>query len=210
MPNIRPRGIFKLMTKKAIHIIAGPNGSGKTTFAYSFLLPRSNGNFFINADTVAAGLSPNHSESAAFQAGRFVLEEIKKAIADGRSFCFESTLSGLTWQGILRHAKKDGYSIFIYFVFVNQTSISAARIKQRVKEGGHNIPLNVLRRRTPRSFANFWNVYRHFADDWYLFDNSTTQSSLWCSRLQYEQLSPSKKIKIDVFFSKKSAVRKAK
>lgn len=99
------------MKTKTIHIVAGPDGSGKTTFAYSFVLPRGNGSFFINADTVAAGLSPNHSENAAFQAGRFVLSEIKKQLEEGRSFCFESTLSGLIWQTLLKEAKSLGYRV---------------------------------------------------------------------------------------------------
>jgi predicted ABC-type ATPase len=154
-------------------------------------------------------LSPNHSESAAFQAGRFVLAEIYKAITESRTFCFESTLSGLSWQRILRNAKSKGFKVIIYFVFVNKISISAQRIKQRVKEGGHNIPLQILRRRTPKSFINFWKIYRPIADDWYVIDNSAEQSQVWLTRNQYEKLSKAKQQKVESFFFKKGLTAKA-
>jgi predicted ABC-type ATPase len=170
------------------------------------LLPRSNGNFFINADTVAAGLSPNHGETASFQAGRFVLQEIRKAILEQRSFCFETTLSGLGWQKTLEQAKASGFKVIIYFVFVDKIDISAKRIAKRVKEGGHNIPLKVLKRRTPRSFSNFWQTYRNLADDWYVFDNSRSMSKLICSSKSFETMAAKQKDVIQNLFLTKGRI----
>ena len=81
------------MTKKVI-ILAGPNGAGKTTFARSFLPQEAGVPHFINADLIAAGLSPFQPESAALRAGRIMLEEIAMRAARGDSFAFETTLSG--------------------------------------------------------------------------------------------------------------------
>ena len=191
------------MQRKLLQIVAGPNGSGKTTFASSFLLPRNNGSFFINADTVASGLSPNHGETAAFQAGRFALQEIQKAINEGRSFCFETTLSGLGWRNTIELAKNAGFHVVIYFIYVGTLDASIKRIAKRVKEGGHNIPIKVVKRRTRRSFYNFWFLYRHLCDEWFAIDNSQSKSKLLCSSADFEALNLKQKKVVENFFSKK-------
>lgn len=87
------------MDKKII-VIAGPNGAGKTTFARSFLPAEAQCPRFINADLIAAGLSPFAPEAAAIKAGRLMLEEVAACVFKGESFALETTLSGL---GYLRH-----------------------------------------------------------------------------------------------------------
>ena len=79
---------------KKILIIAGPNGAGKTTFARDFLLNEADVSMFINADLIAAGLSPLQPESEAMRAGRLMLNMIDDHVGRGDSFAFETTLSG--------------------------------------------------------------------------------------------------------------------
>ncbi|MBL6987556.1 MAG: Zeta toxin family protein, partial [Methylobacter sp.] len=80
--------------EQKIVIIAGPNGAGKTTFAGEFLVKEADCPFFVNADLIAAGLSPFTPEQAALKAGRLMLEEIRGYAGRRESFAFETTLSG--------------------------------------------------------------------------------------------------------------------
>lgn len=90
---------------KRIVVIAGPNGAGKTTFAREFLPHEANCPDFINADLIAAGLSPFRPESAALRAGRLMLEEIQEKIRLEKDFAFETTLSGRTYVKLLRECR---------------------------------------------------------------------------------------------------------
>jgi predicted ABC-type ATPase len=140
---------------------------------------------------IAAGISPLNNEHASFQAGRVLLADIKSRIASGESFGFESTLSGKTYFTLLQNAREQGYSLTIYFLFVDSVNLSLQRIKKRVTEGGHNIPRVAVLRRQSRCFENFWNLYRPLADDWYLFNNSGKSPRLVSSRSGFEAESPS-------------------
>ena len=122
---------------KIIQIIAGPNGSGKTTFAETYINNSKSNIAFLNPDLIAAGFGTNDFEKASFQAGRVLLSEIKDKINRGESFAFESTLSGLTYARIIKQAKLNGYKIIIYFIFLDKISLNLARIKKRVSMGGH-------------------------------------------------------------------------
>jgi predicted ABC-type ATPase len=156
---------------KTIEIFAGPNGSGKTTFA-DMALTKRDGALFLNSDSIAKGISPNGNEIAQYEAGRFMLEQIKHALKTKQSFSFETTMSGRVWISYLKKAKKAGYKIKIYFVFVKSIELSLKRIENRVKLGGHDIPEPIVRRRFERTFKNFMTLYAPLADEWVVIDNS--------------------------------------
>ncbi len=156
---------------KTIEIFAGPNGSGKTTFARSMMLGRTDLLSF-NSDVIASGLKHGKKDTIQFEAGRYMLQSIEKALKKNESFSFETTFSGKLWKAYLENAKKNGYKIIIYFVFVNNIELSMKRIKKRVKTGGHDVESKIIKRRFKRTFENMMKLYAQLADEWYLVNNS--------------------------------------
>ncbi|MCL2184013.1 MAG: zeta toxin family protein, partial [Chitinispirillia bacterium] len=128
--------------KKYMYLIAGANGSGKTTLAHE-LLREEKGLTFLNADEIAAGIG----DTAGIAAGRILLTEVGRVLADGKSFVMESTISGSYHLRILREAREKGYEIILIYVFLDTIELNIARIKNRVKLGGHDVPAeDVIRR----------------------------------------------------------------
>lgn len=158
------------MSKKII-IIAGPNGAGKTTFARSFLPQEAQCPRFINADLIAAGLSPFAPETAALKAGRLMLGEMVDCVRKGESFAFETTLSGHGYLAKLRQWREQGYHVSLFFLSLPDAETAIARVAERVKQGGHNIPEAVIRRRFAAGLRNFHGTYKSAVDAWALFDN---------------------------------------
>jgi predicted ABC-type ATPase len=158
------------MTKKII-IIAGPNGSGKTTFARSFLPLEAQCQRFINADLIAAGLSPFAPEQAAIKAGRLMLQEMDECVRKGENFAFETTLAGLAYMGRIRQWRAMGYHVKLFFLRLSDAETAIARVGERVQQGGHHIPEDVIRRRFGAGLHNFENVYKSEVDAWADFDN---------------------------------------
>ena len=159
------------MSKKII-IIAGPNGAGKTTFARSFLPAEARCPRFINADLIAAGLSPFAPEDAAIKAGRLMLQEMAHCAAHGESFAFETTLSGLAYLRHIHEWKGLGYHVSLFFLTLPSADMAIARVAERVKQGGHDIPEDVIRRRYAAGRLNFAAHYRDVVDAWACYDNS--------------------------------------
>lgn len=166
------------MKNKNVYIIAGPNGSGKTTFARKFLPLYAHCENFINADLIAQGLSPFSPSVASMKAGRLVLQEIQNFSARGLDFAFETTLSGKAYISLLKELKSKGYRINLFFLWIPSVDLALGRIKDRVASGGHDVPAIDVKRRFRRSAFNFLNFYRSLLDSWYLFDNSTAAHSL--------------------------------
>ena len=153
-------------------VIAGPNGSGKTTFATEFLPSYAKVVRFVNADLIAGGLSPLRPELAAIAAGRLLLRELDRLANDGADFAFESTLSGVSYVSFLKRWKKAGYRIEIIYLTLPSAGIALRRIAKRVKQGGHDIPRADVVRRFQRSRDNFERIYKSIADAWTVYDNS--------------------------------------
>ncbi|MBS1159413.1 MAG: hypothetical protein H6R15_1832 [Proteobacteria bacterium] len=159
-------------------IIAGPNGAGKTTFAREFLPNEAGCTVFINADLIAAGLSPFSPESASIQAGRLMLQEIARYSSALESFAFETTLSGRAYLRMIQQWQTAGYRVKLLFLQLASPEEAIARVAQRVKQGGHNIPEAVIRRRFAAGIDNFRNLYAPQVDTWALYDNSGAQPVL--------------------------------
>jgi predicted ABC-type ATPase len=162
---------------KRIVIIAGPNGAGKTTFAREFLPHEANCPNFVNADLIAAGLSPFAPELAAFKAGRIMLETIAEHVARGESFAFETTLSGLTYTQMIPAWRASGYVVKLIFLSLVEVEIAIERVAARVTQGGHNIPEDVIRRRFAQGIKNF-DRYKSLVHSWQLYDNSDIPAAL--------------------------------
>jgi predicted ABC-type ATPase len=157
---------------RRVVIIAGPNGAGKTTFAEEFLLREADCPEFINADLIARGLSPFHSETAGFEAGRIMLSQIRAHVKAGKSFAFETTLSGLVYARLIPRWRSVGFSVNLVFLTVPKVEVALARIQARVAQGGHDVPEPVVRRRFERGLRNFERVYCKLVDSWARYDNS--------------------------------------
>ena len=165
------------MSKKIL-ILAGPNGAGKTTFARSFLTEEAQCPRFINADLIAAGLSPFAPEAAAVKAGRLMLEEIDTCVARGESFAFESTLSGVGYRRHIRRWRGLEYHVSLFFLRLPDAETAIARVAMRVRQGGHDIPEHVIRRRFDAGLRNLKIVYKSEVDTWALYDNAGDEPTL--------------------------------
>lgn len=165
------------MAKKII-IIAGPNGAGKTTFARSFLPAEAQCPRFINADLIAAGLSPFAPEAAALKAGRLMLTEIHEAVAHGESFAFETTLAGLGYVRHIRQWRALGYHVSLVFLSLPDPETAIERVAERVQQGGHNVAEAVIRRRFAAGLRNLALMYKGEVDSWAVYDNSSATPAL--------------------------------
>lgn len=160
------------MNNKRILIIAGPNGAGKTTFAQEFLPGEAECPHFVNADLIAAGLSPFTPELVAVRAGRIMLDQIHEHVRKGESFAFETTLSGRIYMQLIPRWQAQGYVAKLFFLQLPSPEMAIARVRQRVAAGGHNVPEDVIRRRFHAGLRNFRQVYKPLVDEWVLYDNS--------------------------------------
>jgi predicted ABC-type ATPase len=151
-------------------VIAGANGSGKTSAA-EFLLPRTRIKEFVNADEIARGLSPFNPAGQRVAAGRLMIERIRDLIIARKSFAIETTLSGLGLVNFIKSAKKNGYRTKIHYLYISDVKINLKRIEQRVKQGGHFVPSKDVRRRYKQSLKNLFAVYERLFDAVLIYSN---------------------------------------
>jgi predicted ABC-type ATPase len=156
-------------------VIAGPNGAGKSTAA-PVLLPRTLGVLeFVNADVIARGLSAFQSESVAMQAGRIMLQRLEELAANRMNFAFETTLSSRTFAPWLEKLRASGYSFVLLYLWLPDSEMAITRVLERVRQGGHNVPEDTIRRRYRRGLVNFFTLYQGIADEWHFYDNSVAK-----------------------------------
>ena len=155
-----------------VYAIAGPNGAGKTTFASEFLPDFVKCREFLNADLIAAGLSPFAPEAQNVRAGRLLLERNRELVAERVDFGFETTLSGRTYVKRLTAMRASGFRVVLFFLWLPNVDMAVARVRKRVAEGGHGVPLEDIRRRYAAGIQNLFRLYRSLAHEWRLYDAS--------------------------------------
>src|SRR5438105_2661027 len=139
-------------------MIAGPNGVGKTTMALELVNGNTPIDEFINADEIARGLSPRKPEGVSLMASKLMLLRLRELLKAGKSFAFETTGSGTNYVAYLKDAKEQGYEITSVFLWLSQVEEAIDRVAERVKQGGHNILENSIRRRYYSGLRNFVHV----------------------------------------------------
>jgi len=154
-----------------LYIIAGCNGAGKTTASYSILPEILNCREFVNADNIAAGLSPFNPDNVAFEAGRIMLNRISELMAGQDDFALETTLATRSYVSLIKKAHLQGYKVSLLYFWLASPVIAAQRVAKRVSKGGHHIPVDVINRRYYRGIFNLHNLYMPVCDEWTLVDN---------------------------------------
>ena len=165
--------------RRRILILAGPNGTGKTTFAHEFLVGEATCPTFVNADYLAAGLSPlRPSAAAALKAGRLMIREIGEHVRRGHSFALETTLSGRRYARMIPRWQARGYGVKLIFLRLLNTDLAIQRVAARVRQGGHDVPPDVIRRRFEAGWWNWESIYRPLVDAWAVYDSSGERPAL--------------------------------
>ena len=155
---------------KTLYIIAGANGSGKTTFAKSFA--KINNLYFINADEIAKELDKDNITKYKMKAGKIFFQELEKHLQYVNSFIIETTLSGKYLIKYIQQAKKLNFQVSLIYLFLENPNTNISRVKNRVLNGGHNVPQDDIIRRFYRSKNMFYHTYKNLVDEWSIYYNS--------------------------------------
>lgn len=155
------------------YVVAGPNGAGKTTFAAEFLPHFAICREFLNADLIAAGLSPFAPETQNVQAARLMLRRFRELVAARADFGFETTLAGRGYLQWFKKMRSEGYRIVLCFLWLPNSNLAQVRVSNRVRQGGHHVPPTDVRRRFAAGLKNFRDLYASLVDEWRLYDGST-------------------------------------
>ena len=159
-----------------LYIIAGCNGAGKTTASYTVLPEILNCREFVNADNIAAGLSPFNVESVAFTAGRIMLQRMGELLNEKVDFAFETTLSTRSCVSFIEKAKSLGYQVTLLYFWLSSPQNAIQRVAKRVSQGGHHIPSDIVERRYFRGIENLIKLYIPVCDSWLILNNLNPNS----------------------------------
>jgi predicted ABC-type ATPase len=162
---------MRTTTPKVI-ILAGPNGAGKSTLAPRLIRDAVGIDQFVNADVIARGLSAFDPDSAAIEAGRVFRQRLDENQRQRTSFAFETTLSSRSLKPRLESLRAAGYEIHLHYVWLRTPDMAVNRVRDRVRQGGHNVPEETVCRRYERGIRNFFGLFRPLADSWGVYDNS--------------------------------------
>ncbi len=155
-----------------LYIIAGCNGSGKTTASYKELPELLDCTEFVNSDEFAKALSPSNPDAASIMAGRYMLMKIQRLLSRRVDFCIESTLATRSLLQMIRSSKEMGYTVSILYLWVSSPELARQRVRARVAAGGHNVKDETIQRRYEAGLKNFFGIYLPECDHWTLADNS--------------------------------------
>ena len=163
---------------KNLYIIAGCNGAGKTTASFTILPEILNCKEFVNADEIAKGLSPFQPEKVSFEAGRIMIKRINELLETNQNFAFETTLATKSYKTKIVKAKEENYSVTLLFFWLETIDLAIERVKTRVREGGHHIETEIIKRRYKNGIKNLFEIYLEIADEVLIFDNSFGEPEL--------------------------------
>ena len=156
----------------SVVVLGGPNGAGKSTAAPRLLRGALSVDEFVNADTLARGLSAFQPERAAVEAARVMLGRFQELVRTRKSFACEATLASITLAGHLVRWRALGYRIHVVFLWLPTVELALQRVAARVEAGGHDVPEDTVRRRFDRGRRRFFGTYMPLADRWRLYDAS--------------------------------------
>jgi predicted ABC-type ATPase len=184
--------------KKTMYIIAGCNGAGKTTASFTILPTILNCKEFVNADEIARGISPFQPEKVGIESGRIMLNRINELLEENQSFAFETTLASKIYRNKIRVAQAKGFNVTLLFFWLQDVHLAFERVKLRVREGGHGIKKEVIRRRYFSGINYLFSIYLSVVDEALIFDTSDARYELIAEKSGKAELSIVNGAKFDI------------
>ena len=160
------------MSQPKLYIIAGCNGAGKTTASKNILPEVLECQEFVNADEIAYQINPEDRDAAAMAAARIMLTRINELITYEKTFAIETTLATKSYGNLVLKAREKGYQVVLLYFWLDSPNMAQFRVIQRVREGGHNIPSEVIERRYWRGLQNLFQIFMPIVNDWSVYDNN--------------------------------------
>ena len=155
---------------KQLWLLAGGNGSGKSTFYELFLAPLKIK--FVNADLIAKLISPDNPQSISYGAASLAEKERAKLLTEGISFCYETVFSHPSKIDFIAKAKGLGYEVILAYIHLGTPQLNEARVQQRILAGGHSVPVEKIHSRIPRTMKNITKALP-LIDEARFLDNSS-------------------------------------